>query len=109
MAGMQLIALALGFGAIHLTHLYYKRSHFSKKELIFWGLIWCSFIAVTIFPAAIVPFSGYFGLARPMDFVMIAAFIILFSLGFHNYVALRKHEREIEHIVRAAALRDGGL
>ena len=106
MVGIQLIALVIGLGAIHLTHLYYKRSHFSKKELLFWGFLWCVFIGIALFPAGIAPLTGYFGLARPMDFIMIVAFIVLFSLAFHNYVMSRKHEREIERLVREIALKD---
>lgn len=106
MVGIQLIALALGLGAIHLTHLYYKRSHFSKKELLFWGFLWCVFMAIAMFPAGIIPLTVYFGLARPMDFIMIIAFMVLFSLAFHNYVIGRKHEREIECLVRTIALKD---
>ncbi len=106
MVGIQLMALVVGLGAIHLTHLYYKRSHFSRKELLFWGLLWCVFMAVAIFPRSVSPFTGYLGLARPMDLIMIVAFIVLFSLAFHNYVMSRKHEREIEHLVRELALKD---
>ncbi len=108
MVGIQLVALIVGFGALHLTHLYYKRSHFSKKELIFWGFIWCVFMAVAVFPKSVIPVTGYLGLARPMDLAMICAFIVLFSLAFHNYVMGRKHEAELERLVREIALRDLG-
>ena len=106
MVGIQLIAIAVGLAAVHLTHLYYKRSHFSKKELLFWGFLWCAFIGLAIFPRSISPLAGYLGLARPMDLIMIAAFIALFFLAFHNYVLGRKHGRDLERLVREVALMD---
>ena len=106
MVGIQLIGVIVGLSAVHLTHLYYKRSHFSKKELVFWAGVWCAFIAVALFPTSVSPLTGYLGLARPMDLVMIVAFIVLFSLTFHNYVMGRKHDRELERLVREIALAD---
>ena len=53
--------------------------------------------------------SGYLGLTRPMDFIMIAAFVVLFSLAFHNYVLGRKQAIDLEKIVREIALRDTDL
>lgn len=106
MIGIQLTLVALAILAIHLTHLYYKRRHFSKRELILWGVLWCSFIGLAIFPSAIAPAAAYLGLTRPMDFAMIGAFVVLFSLAFHTYVMGRKHDRDLERLVRAFALRD---
>lgn len=106
MVGIQLIAIIVGMSAVHLTHLYYKRSHFSKKELLFWGFVWLIFMFVAIFPRSVSPLTGYLGLARPMDLIMIVAFIVLFSLAFHNYILGRKQERDLERLVREISLRD---
>ena len=106
MVGIQLIGIVIALAAVHLTHLYYKRSHFSKKELLFWGFLWCLFMVVAIFPQSVFPVTDYLGLARPMDLIMIIAFIVLFSLTFHNYILGRKQEREFERLVREIALRD---
>ncbi len=107
MAGIQLIGIIVALSAIHLTHLYYKRSYFSKKELFFWAGLWCVFMALALFPGSVSPLTGYLGLARPMDLIMILAFIVLFSVTFHNYVMGRTHDRELERLVRTIALRDG--
>jgi len=106
MVGIQLIAIVVALAAVHLTHLYYKRLHFSKKELLFWGFLWLVFMFVAIFPRSVSPLTGYLGLARPMDLIMIIAFIVLFSLAFYNYVMARKHESALEHLVREIALKD---
>jgi len=109
MIGIQLVGIVIGLGAIHLTHLYYKRFYFSKKELFFWAGLWLLFIAAVLFPKSVLPVSGYLGLTRPMDFIMIAAFVVLFSLAFHNYVLGRKQAIDLEKIVREIALRDTDL
>ncbi len=109
MVGIQLICIIIGLAAIHLTHLYYKRFYFSKRELFFWVGLWCIFIVVGLFPQSVLPVSGYLGLTRPMDFIMILAFVVLFSLAFHNYVLGRKQERDFERLVREIALRDANL
>ena len=106
MVGIQLICIIIGLAAIHLTHLYYKRFYFSKRELFFWVGLWCIFMFVAIFPRSVSPLTGYLGLARPMDLIMIIAFIVLFSLAFHNYVMARKHESALERLVREIALKD---
>ena len=105
MAGIQLLAIVVGLAAIHLTHLYYKRMHFSRRELLFWAALWGTFIFVALFPRSVFPAVRYLGLSRPMDLIMIVAFIVLFSLAFHNYIMSRKHERDLERLVRDLALR----
>jgi hypothetical protein len=106
MIGIQLVGVVVGLAAIHLSHLYYKRMHFSKRELWFWAVLWGAFIFIAIFPLSVAPVVGYLGLTRSMDLIMIVAFVILFSLAFHNYILGRKQERQLERLVRELALRD---
>ena len=106
MVGIQLIAVVVGLAAIHLTHLYYKHAHFTKRELLFWIALWCAFIFISIFPHSVSPITGYLGLSRPMDLIMIIAFTLLFSLTFHNYIVNRKQQSQLERLVRELALKD---
>lgn len=106
MITIQLIGVLISLAAIHLTYLYYKRASFSKRELLFWLFIWLAFIFVVIFPHSVQPISGYLGLQRPMDLIMIVAFIILFVLTFHNYIVIHRLEKKIEKLVRDRALKD---
>ena len=106
MITIQFIGVIIGLAAIHLTYLYYKRQSFSKKELLFWLFIWLSFIFVTIFPNSVRPIVGYLGLQRPMDLIMIVAFVILFALTFYNYVVNRRIQDMLEKLTRELALND---
>ncbi len=104
MITIQFVGVLVGLAAIHLTYLYYKRMNFTKKELYFWLTIWIGFILVTLFPRVMQPMVGYLGLQRSMDLIMIIAFVIVFALTFHNYVANRKIMDKVEKLVRELAL-----
>ncbi len=106
MIPIQLIGLAIGIAGVHLSYLYYKRSNFSKKEVCIWCFIWLGFIFVNIFPRSVQPLVGYLGLQRPMDLIMIIAFIVLFSVAFYNYTANRRQQKLIEQLVGNMALHD---
>lgn len=106
MIPIQLIGVVVGLAAIHLTYLYYKRTDFTKKELYFWLFIWLAFVFVAVFPRSVQPVVGYLGLQRPMDLIMLVAFIVLFGLTFHNYVVNRKQESRLNRLVKELALKD---
>lgn len=105
MITIQLFGVFIGLAAIHFTYLYYKRSSFSKKELLFWMFLWLVFIFIVIFPNSVEPLVGSLGLQRPMDLIMILAFIVLFAITFHNYVAIRRDQDKLEKLVRELSLR----
>lgn len=106
MITIQLFGVVVALGAIHLTYLYYKRANFTKRELFFWLFIWLSFIFVAVFPRSVTPVIGYLGLRRPMDLIMLIAFVVLFALTFHNYVINRKQEKRLRKLVQSLALKD---
>lgn len=104
MITIQFLGVMIGLAAIHISYIYYKRSNFTKKEVLLWVGIWGAFIFVSMFPNSIRPLVGYLGLQRPMDFIMIVAFIVLFSLTFHNYMTTQHVARQTEKLVRTIAL-----
>lgn len=106
MIGIQLLGLVVGLAAMHLSYLYYKRASFTRRELFFWLAIWMAFVFVTVFPRSVAPVVGVLGLNRPMDLIMITAFIILFALTFHNYIVNRQQKNKLERLVRELALKD---
>ena len=103
---IQLIGIAVGLAALHLTYLYYKRTDFTKKELYFWLFIWLSFVLVSVYPNSVRPITGALGLQRPLDLIMIIAFVILFALAFQGYVLSRKIEKKVNRLVQSLALKD---
>ena len=103
---IQLLGLAVGLAAIHLTYIYYRRAQFTKRELVFWLLLWLVFIFIALFPKSVSPLTGYLGLTRTMDLIMITAFVILSALSFHNYIINRQQQKKLEKLIRELALRD---
>lgn len=106
MIAIQMLGFIIGLSALYLTHLYYKRTNFTKKELVFWLIIWMAFMLVSLFPEIASPVTGYLKLQRSMDLIMIVAFVVLFGLAFQNYITTKRQEMKLEKLVREIALND---
>lgn len=106
MITIQIVGVLIGLAALNLTFLYYKRANFTKRELLFWFFIWIMFIVVALFPKIVTPVVGALGLERPMDLIMIIAFVILFLLSFHNYIITRRQTDKLGRMVQELALKD---
>ena len=106
MIPLQIFGIVIALAALHLTYLYYKRRDFTKRELLTWLAIWMAFLIVTLFPRIVEPIVGTLGLQRPMDLIMIIAFIILFAVAFRTYVIANRTARKMEKLVRDIALSD---
>lgn len=106
MIPLQLFGVVIALAALHLSYLYYKRSDFTKRELLIWLTIWIAFLLVTIFPRIVEPVVGKLGLQRPMDLIMIIAFIVLFGVAFRTYVITARQGRKLEKLIRNLALKD---
>lgn len=106
MTMIQLIGILISLLAIYITYLHYKRSHFNSLEFFIWLVIWLAFMVVAIWPKIMSPLVGYLHLNRSMDLIMIVAFVVLFSLCFHNYIIIHSLEKKIEKMIREEALKD---
>jgi len=106
MIPLQIFGIVIALAALHLSYLYYKRRDFTKRELLVWLTIWLAFLLVTLFPRIVEPAVGTLGLQRPMDLIMIVAFIVLFSVTFRTYVIANRTARKMEKLVREMALSD---
>lgn len=106
MIGIQLFAIVIALTALYLSFFYYKRKDFTKSELLFWVIIWFALMFVSIFPHTLNFILKTFGFSRVMDVIMVVAFVILFSLSFHNYIIIHRLEKKIEKLVRHKALKE---
>ncbi len=105
MITIQLVGIIFALTAIYVSYLHYKRKTFSRREYFFWLAVWIAFMGVTMFPKIVRPLVGYLHLQRPMDLIMILAFILIFALTFQNYTRNRRQENRIEELVRDLALK----
>lgn len=105
MIGIQLIAITFALIALFFTYSNYRRKHFTKTEMVVWFLIWFGFVGVALFPQFFSPFVQQLGFSRLMDFVVIIAFVVLFSIIMHNYLIVHRLEKRIDDLVRKLALK----
>ena len=103
---IQLIGVAFAVAMLYFTHFYYRRKEFSKKDALFWVVIWAGFGVLIMAYQSVVSISGYFGVIRFLDLVTILSVMLLFALMFFVYDRMRIIQRKVERIVEAVALRE---
>lgn len=104
---IQLLGALTGLIAIYFTRLHYKRGNFTVREFCLWLLIWLIFIFVVVVPESARLVTGDLGLSRSSD-LAVAAFVVLFSVTFHNYVSNRRQRKRLNKLVQEMALKDLG-
>lgn len=104
--GVQIVAILFGIFMLYVAFLHWRRRELKSLDFLFWGTLWFSFIAVTLFPYFLQSLTQLLFFARVMDLLMVIAFMILAFMGFQNYVSNKKMEKKIESLVRKGALRN---
>lgn len=105
MIELRIIGIIIGLIALYMTHLYYRRKVFRKLELLIWGIIWFGFIIIAITPKSFDFLLKAFQLSRTSDLIMIIAFIVIYILGFYNYITNLQIQEKLESLIRKEALR----
>jgi hypothetical protein len=101
--GIQVLGLLFGLFMIYYSFLHFKRKDFTVKEFTVWLLLWLAFIAVSLFPNLLDAIVKTLRLARTMDFLIIAGFMVLLLMFFYTYAIVRINQRKLEEIVRKIA------
>lgn len=102
--GVQFIGVLFALLMLYITFLHRKRKEFTVKETLFWIVLWCSFIGITLFSNVLSSLVVSLAFARVMDFLIVLGFIFLFGITFYNYTLLRRNQNKVEDVVRAVAL-----
>ena len=102
--GIQIAGVLFGLFLSYYSFLNYKRRIFTQKELIFWIIVWVSFVVFSLIPDLLEPFTRSVNFARVLDFFIIIGFMFLLSIMFYLYTIVRKNQRQIEKIVRQTAM-----
>lgn len=103
--GIQIIGVVFGLWMAYFSFLYYKRKEFNFLQFLFWEVLWLVFIIVIILPDSVNIITERLGIIRAMDLFVIAGFILIISLTFHNYVTVSKLRKKLENSVRNKALK----
>ena len=104
---IQILGVLFGLAMLYVTYDYYRRKGLDLKDIAGWVVLWCTFILVILFPAALLFVSKKLNLTRAIDSIMIVSFVVMIYLIFNLYNRIKKIERNTEEMVEVIALRDG--
>ena len=106
MIPVQILGVLFGLAMLYITYDYYRRKGLELKDIAGWVVLWCTFILVILFPAALVFVSKKLNLIRAIDLIMIVSFVVMIYLVFNLYNRIKKIEQNMEKMVEVIALRD---
>ncbi len=101
---LQILIIAFALFAISRAFLRLKDNKITKKEFMFWSVIWIILIIMTLLPGIAELLSGLFGLKRGVDVLIYIAIIALFYLVFRLYVKLDETRQDITKLVRKISI-----
>ena len=91
---------------LYWVHSSFRRGTVRLPELVFWIVVWAGFALLALFPGSVSLVVEELHLARPMDLVMVLAFMVISAVLFLNHLELRRLQRKIQDLVREMALKD---
>jgi hypothetical protein len=103
--GIQIISISFAGFMLYITFLHSKRGSLNKIEFYSWVFLWLAFIYFALFPKVLDPILAQLFVARTMDLLMIAAFMILAYLGFQNYIEIKNLQKQIRRMVSQKAIK----
>ncbi|MFH1448165.1 MAG: DUF2304 domain-containing protein [Candidatus Micrarchaeota archaeon] len=111
---VELIAVQVGTMIIGLFFVYHaylqkRRSIFGSPDLAFWLIVWGGLTVLSLISAFFIPLTTtVIGTYRAIDFLVVAAIIILFSLQYLLYSRMRALETRFRQLVKNTAFGSGG-
>ena len=99
MIELRIIGIIIGAIASYMSFLYYKKNLFNVYEYLIWLVLWIGFLVVAITPNTFNFILKTFQLERTSDLIMIIAFIVIYVLGFKNYISNRKVQKILEDLI----------
>jgi len=102
---IKIVVTLFALFALSRAILRFKKKEISKKEVLWWSLLWLTLIIVALLPGFTTFFANLFGIGRGADVVLYASVIILFYLIFKIYVKIEQVEKNLTKIVRKLTLK----
>jgi len=102
---LQLFSIFFGLYMLYWCFLVYKKKLICIRELIFWVVVWLSFMVVVIFPDLTKSILQTFKINRTMDLLMILTFVILWFITFRNYTENKQLKKKLQDLVRTVAIK----
>lgn len=104
---IKLAATVFAFYAWSRVFSRYRKHTASKKELLFWSLIWIGIITVVFIPNKTNAIAHLIGMGRGFDALVFLSMIAVFFALYKMTAKLKQVERELTQLVRELALAAG--
>lgn len=104
--GVQILASLFAIFMLYVVFLHFKKRNLSSPELVFWVILWSTFLFFTFKPRVLDPILARLFIVRALDLLMIVSFMILAYLGFQNHIGIKVLQREHEKLVRKLAFKN---
>ena len=106
MAGIQLVAAAVGAVMLWVTYTGFRRRELGGGEFAIWVAVWGGLIVVSLLGdrvrSVIVPLR----VARLLDLVMVLAILFLAVLVLYLNRQVRRYDRRLAELVRQLAMEE---
>ncbi|SDA61028.1 DUF2304 domain-containing protein [Methanobrevibacter millerae] len=89
---------------IGILFLRLRRGKTSLSSFVVWTVVLIFVILFSVFPDASLVFARAFGITRGLDFLIIAALVLIFYLGAKLYYKLDHLQDDVNKIVKEVAL-----
>jgi hypothetical protein len=101
---IQVIGMLFALDMIFITYFYHKREIFKPQETIIWMTIWLGLLFAVMFPSTLEIVIRPLKVVRVMDFLVIVAFFLSFSLLFIVFIKTKYNEKRLEKVIRELAM-----
>ncbi len=104
MSMFQLISIVFATFMMYVVRVKAKKYHLPKLETSMWYVIWGAFIVLSLFPQLLIGVAGVLRFGRVFDLLAVIAFMILTTLVFYLYFALKELRIKLEKLIRDEAI-----
>lgn len=108
MTPIQILFIIFLLFALSRVFLRARGKEISKKEFVFWAVVWLLALVFVLEPALFSTAAEFLGIGRPVDVAIYVGLLVLFYLNFRFYVKVQRQEEEITKIVREIAFKRTG-
>lgn len=100
---IQILFLTFILFALSRVILRAREKVISKKNALFWTLIWLAALIGILLPATTTKIAQFFGVGRGVDVIVYISLSLLFYLVFRIYVMIEDLRHENTYLVRQIA------
>ncbi|MCX6695641.1 MAG: DUF2304 family protein [Candidatus Altiarchaeota archaeon] len=101
---IQAIAVVFALFALSRAFLGFRSGKLSWPMFVMWFFVWSSVIVFLAFPDVFQAVTKFFGMERPLDFMIVIGIIGAYYLVFRIYVYLEDIRSDLAKVVREVSI-----